>query len=158
MKRFTLNQKFALVIIPNSFGHLLTTEDQLSTIHCVRDHLIYGGLFILDLYPGAQQYERAKFEDAPAQLPDGQRVSRSGVIQSDFPNQLMRVELRYTVQDAEGQVTNEIDVVSKAALIFNREADLLIRMSNMQVEEEFGDFEKNIYNPDSGRRIFVLRK
>ncbi|MGD9396182.1 MAG: class I SAM-dependent methyltransferase [Candidatus Thorarchaeota archaeon] len=158
MKKFTLNQKFALVIIPNSFGHLLNTEDQLSTIHCVRDHLIDGGLFILDLYPGAQQYERAKFEDAPAQLPDGRRVTRSGVIQSDFPNQLMRVELRYTVQDSDGQVTNEIDVVSKVALIFNREADLLIRMSNMQVEGEFGDFEKNTYSPDSGRRIFVLRK
>ena len=158
MKKFTLNQKFALVIVPNSFGHLLTTEDQLSTIHCVRDHLVDGGLFILDLYPGAQQYERAKFEDTPVQLPDGRRVSRSGIIQSDFPNQLMRVELRYTVQDAEGIVINEVDVVSRVALIFNREADLLIRMSEMQVEEVFGDFEKNPYNPDSGRRIFVLRK
>ena len=158
MKKFALEQKFALVIVPNSFGHLLTTEDQLSAIHCVRDHLSDGGLFILDLYPGAQQYESAKFEDVPVELPDGRTVSRSGVIQSDFPSQYMRVELRYTVQDAKGQVIDEIDVVSGVALIFNREADLLIRMSGMHIENEFGDFERNPYRPDSGRRIFVLRK
>lgn len=158
MQKFSLDQKFALVIVPNSFGHLLTTEDQLSTIHCVKDHLTDGGIFILDLYPGAQQYERATFEDVPVKLPDGRTVSRSGVIQSDYQSQRMRVELRYTVQDADGQVINEIDVVSGAALIFNREADLLVRMSGMHIEDEFGDFEKNPYKPDSGRRIFVLRK
>jgi SAM-dependent methyltransferase len=158
MHKFSLDQKFALIMIPNSFGHLLTTEDQLSAIHCVRDHLLNGGRFILDLYPGAQQYEHATFEDAPAKLPDGRIVSRSGTIQSDFRTQLMRVELRYMVKDADGQVLNTIDVVSRVALIFNREADLLVRMSGMHNEDEFGDFEKNPYNPDSGRRIFVLRK
>lgn len=158
MKNFSLSQKFALVIVPNSFGHLLTTEDQLSAIHCVRNHLKEGGLFILDLYPGAQQYEHATFEDSPVKMTDGRSVSRSGLIKSDFPNQLMRVELRYTVRDADGHITSETDVVSGAALIFNREADLLVRMSDLQLVDEFGDFEMNPYEPDSGRRIFVLRK
>lgn len=158
MTKFSLEQKFPLVIVPNSFGHLLTTEDRLSAIHCVKDHLMDDGLFILDLYPGELQYEHAKFEEPPAKLPDGRTVTRSGVMQSDIPNQLMRVELRYTVRDVDGQVVNEIDVVSGAALIFAREVDLLIRMSSMHIENEFGDFEKNPYTPDSGRRIFVLRK
>ncbi|MFX1558993.1 MAG: class I SAM-dependent methyltransferase [Promethearchaeota archaeon] len=158
MQKFSLDQKFALILVPNSFGHLLTTEDQLSTLRCVREHLLDGGIFILDLYPGAQQYEHATFEDAPAKLPDGRTVSRSGVIQSDFRTQIMHVELRYTVTDADGEVINRIDVVSKVSLIFNREVDLLIRMSGMHIEDEFGDFEKNPYTPDSGRRIFVLEK
>jgi hypothetical protein len=28
----------------------------------------------------------------------------------------------------------------------------------MHIENKYGDFEKNPYTPDSGRRIFVLRK
>ncbi|MHA2395925.1 MAG: class I SAM-dependent methyltransferase [Candidatus Thorarchaeota archaeon] len=158
MKEFSLDQRFPLVIVPNSFVHLLTTQDQLSTIHCVKKHLTDDGLFILDLYPGEHQYERATFEDAPATLSDGRTVTRSGVIKSDIPSRLLRVELRYTVTDFDGQVLNVVDVVSGAALIFKEEADHLIQMSGMHVENEFGDFEKNPYTPDSGRRIFILRK
>jgi hypothetical protein len=158
MAEFSLDQKFSLVIVPNSFGHLLTTEAQLSSIRCVNEHLADDGLFILDLYPGEFQYERATFEDVPTRLPDGRTVIRSGVIKSDFQNHLMRVELRYTVQDIDGQVKDEIDVVSGAALIFKHEADYLIRMSGMQIENEFGDFEKNPYTSESGRRIFILRR
>jgi SAM-dependent methyltransferase len=158
MKEFSLDQKFPLVIVPNSFVHLLTTQDQLSTIRCVKEHLTDDGLFILDLYPGEHQYERATFEDGPANLPDGRTVTRSGAIQSDYANRLMRVELTYKVRDPDGQVINEIDIVSGAAIIFKHEAEYLIRASAMKIEHEFGDFEKNPYNSDSGRRIFVLRK
>jgi hypothetical protein len=28
----------------------------------------------------------------------------------------------------------------------------------MSIENEFGDFKKNPYTPDSGRRVFILRK
>jgi SAM-dependent methyltransferase len=158
MKKFSLNRKFSLIIVPNSFGHLLTSATQLSMLHCVKEHLASDGVFILDLYPGAQQYDRASFEDKPVTLPDGRIVSRVGEINSDYAEQIMRVNLRYTVQDSKGNVIDEINVVSGAALIFNREADLLIRLSGMKIEDEFGDFEKNPYSPDSGRRVFVLRK
>lgn len=158
MADFSLDQKFSLVIIPNSFGHLLTTEAQLSSIRCVSEHLTDDGLFILDLYPGELQYEHATFEEVPVKLSNGRTVTRSGVIKSDFQRHLMRVELRYTVQDIDGQVTREIDVVSGAALIFKDEVDNLILMSGMQIENEFGDFEKNPYTSESGRRIFILRK
>ena len=70
----------------------------------------------------------------------------------------MRVEIRYTVKDIDGQVINEIDVVSGAALISKQEADQLIQRSGLYMENEFGDFDKNPYTPDSGRRIFILKK
>ncbi len=158
MKKFSLDRKFSLIIVPNSFGHLLSSDDQLSMLHCVKEHLASDGTFILDLYPGAQQYDRASFEDKPVTLPDGRTVSRVGEITSDYAEQIMRVNLRYIVKDSKGKVIDEINVVSGAALIFNREADLLIRLSGMKIEDEFGDFEKNPYSPDSGRRVFVLRK
>ncbi len=158
MKDFSLGRKFSLIIVPNSFGHLLTSADQISMLECVRNHLVDHGIFILDLYPGIHQYEQATFEDAPVKLPDGRIVTRFGEIKSDFIKQMMRMNLRYVVQDTEGNVIDDINVISGAALIFNREADLLIRLSGLHIENEFGDFEKNPYSPDSGRRIFILRK
>lgn len=158
MTRFSLDQKFALIIVPNSFGHLLTFEDQLSTLICVKEHLLDEGVFILDLYPGELQYEHATFEDPPGILPDGRKVTRIGIIESDFQKKLMRLELQYTVQDIDGAVLKTINVVSTAALIFKEDADRLIQISGLQIEDEFGDFEKNPYTLDSGRRVFILKR
>jgi SAM-dependent methyltransferase len=158
MKEFALDRKFALVLVPNSFGHLLTREDQLSMLRCAKDHLRDDGLFILDLYPGEHQYEQARFEDAPAKLPDGRIVTRYGEITSDFEKQLMQVKLRYVVQSLSGTIIDDMSVVSGAALIFKQDADDLINSTGFQIEDEFGDFEKNPYTPESGRRIFILRK
>ncbi|MFW9794655.1 MAG: class I SAM-dependent methyltransferase, partial [Candidatus Thorarchaeota archaeon] len=35
MTNFALDKKFRLIIIPTSFGHAMTTEDQLSTLRCI---------------------------------------------------------------------------------------------------------------------------
>ena len=158
MSDFSLNRKFSLVMVPNSFSHLITRKDQLSMLLCVKDHLADEGLFILDLYPGEYQYEKAKFQDVSIALPDGRTVTRYGEITSDFDRQIMRVELRYVVEDSDGTVIDEIDVISGAALNFKNDVDFLIRKSGLQIEEEFGDFEKNPFTLDSGRRIFILRK
>ena len=158
MKQFSLNQKFALVIVPNSFGHLLTTRDQISTIESIKEHLQDQGIFILDLYPGEHQYEHATFEDASVELPNGQTVIRSGVIKSDFRKKLMRVELRYTVFNADGRIANQVDVTSGVALLFSKDVDYLLMKTGMHVVNEFGDFDKNPFTPESGRRILILIK
>ena len=158
MRDFSLNKKFPLILVPNSFSHLLTTADQISTIRCVKEHLTDNGIFILDLYPGEHQYENAKFEDVTATLPNGRTVAMSGVIKSDFQKQIMRVSLRYTVRDVTGQIINETDVVSGVALHFDHEVDHLIKISGFHIDNEFGDFKKSPYTSDSGRRIFILRK
>ena len=158
MTEFSLNRKFNLIIVPASFAHALTSEEQLSTLRCVRDHLQDDGVFILDLFPGEMQYEHATFEDTPVPLEDGRTVSRRGEIHSDLSKKLMRMDVQYIVRNSEGKLIDQKEVVSGAALIFNHEADLLIRMAGFKIEEELGDFEGNSYNPESGRRIFVLRK
>ena len=158
MESFSLGQKFALIIVPNSFGHLLTFDDQLSALRCVKEHLLDEGTFILDLYPGELQYEHATFEDPPAVLPDGRRVIRFGIIESDFHRKLMRLELHYTIQDIDGVVLQVINVVSSLALIFKQDADRLIQLTGLHIEDELGDFDGEPYTPESGRRIFILKK
>lgn len=158
MRKFSLNRQFCLILVPNSFGHLLTNDDRLSMLHCVKQHLSEDGLFILDLYPGEHQYEQATFEDSPATLPDGRTVTRYGEIVSDFDERIMRVYLRYVVEDFDGNVIDEINVTSGVALLLKHEIDKLIEESGMRILEEFGDFEKNPFTADSGRRIFILGK
>lgn len=158
MRRFSLHRHFSMIVIPNSFGHALTTEDQLSTLSCIRAHLAPDGFFILDLFPGAIQHEHAKFKDGPVPIGDGRQVTRSGVMRLDPIRQLLRADLEYTVTRADGRQQKTITVTSGAAVIYNREADLLVRQSGLEVVKEYGSFDMEEYSHASGRRILILKK
>jgi hypothetical protein len=158
MTQFNLEMKFPLVIIPSSFGHALTTNVQLSTLKCIHNHLADDGVFILDLYPGAIQHEHASFKENPVLLPDGSTVEREGNIKSDTLRQTMNLKLRYIVRDKDQNIVEEVEVESSAALLFNREVDLLIHLSGFVVATEFGGFDESAYTPESFRRILILKK
>ena len=158
MTQFNLDRKFSLVIIPTSFSHAMTTEAQLSTLSCIYNHLADSGGFILDLYPGALQHEHACFKENPVPLPDGTTVEREGEIHSYPIKQLMDFKLRYITRDKNGEIIEEVQVNSPVALLYNREVDLLLRLSRFQIIDEFGDFEGNPYKHDSARRILILKK
>jgi SAM-dependent methyltransferase len=160
MTSFAIGRKYRLVIIPDSFAHAMTTDKQLATLTCIRKHLAPGGLFVLDLHVGALLPEDLRFEEPQATLPDGRVVIRFGVIHTDMVRQIMKVDLKYTVGLPSGDgVRNEhsIDVTSGAAVVFNREADLLVRMAGFVVEDEFGGFDGRPYTSGCERRILLLR-
>jgi hypothetical protein len=158
MEQFDLRQKYALIIVPNSFGHALTRNAQITTLQCVRKHLRNNGLFILDLYVGEVQYSHATFEDPPVQLGDGMSVERQGEIHSDPDRHLMQIGLKYIVRNSEGSVLNVIEVKSGAALIFKDEIEDLLCQTGLEVAEELGDFDGSPFDEDSSRRIMVLKK
>ncbi|TXT56109.1 MAG: hypothetical protein BAJATHORv1_30495 [Candidatus Thorarchaeota archaeon] len=158
MLNFSLDKKFALIIIPNSFGHAMTTEEQLSTLSSIHAHLSDDGLFILDLFAGATMNEHAKFQDNPVQLEDGRSVIREGEFHVDFVKQILRLDLRYIVSDPKGEREELIEVTSGASVIFNREADLLVYFTGFEVVQELGGFDMEPYTTESGRRILILRK
>ncbi len=158
MTNFNLERKFELVIIPNSIGHAITSEEQLSTLQCIRNHLTDSGVFILDIYPGEMQYERAEFKENPVPLPDGTTVERHGEIRSNMLNQIMTVNLQYIVRDSEKNIIEEVEVVSSAALLYNKDIDLLISRSGFMVVDELGGFDGQSYSSESGRRILILKK
>ncbi|MDF1537880.1 MAG: class I SAM-dependent methyltransferase [Candidatus Thorarchaeota archaeon] len=159
MRNFSLGRKFPLIIIPTSFGHALATEEQLALLRCVHDHLADSGIFILDLFPGGRQPEYASFEEPPVDIDGGRTVSRSGIMKSDPLKQILSINLTFTIRDGHtGTVLEEINQKSGAAVVFKREADLLLMLSNLECVEEFGDFSKTPYSSDSGRRILVIRK
>ncbi len=159
MTNFDLPQKFHLILIPTSFGHALTTDEQLSLLSCVNKHLSNRGLFLLDLFPGGIQPRSASFEENPVDIENGLTVTRSGIIITDHIEQIMSLDLTYTVRKKEsGEIVNQIRQKSGVALVYNREAELLLRISNLEIIDQFGNFKKEKYSKDSGRRILVIKK
>ncbi len=157
MTDFALDDKFALIIIPASFGHALSSEAQLSALRCIKNHLLPDGLFILDLYPGAMNLNPTRFEDSPASLPDGRVVTRSGTTSPDPVAQILRMTLVYEVQSAHGEQPERIEVESGVSVIYNREADLLVRMAGFEAVDVLGSFDGEPYQSESHRRILILR-
>ncbi len=156
MTDFELGTKFSVIIIPASFGHAKTTEEQLSLLKCVRRHLSSEGVFILDLFPGGAMPEHSEFENGPVEMGDGRVVSRKGMVDCDYLTQTLTLQLVYTIK--RNGVKNEIiRTRSQAAIIFNREADLLFRLAGLKIVEEYGAFDGRPYSPMDGRRIVLLQ-
>lgn len=60
MRSFTLNEQYALVIIPfRAFLHNLTREDQLATLRCAHAHLRPGGELALNVFHPSLEYMAA---------------------------------------------------------------------------------------------------
>lgn len=54
---FRLDRQFALIVCPyNSFAHNLTTDDQIESLRRFREHLLPGGLLVIDSFFPSKQY------------------------------------------------------------------------------------------------------
>ncbi len=156
---FDLKQEFPLIIIPTSFGHALTKNEQLSLLRCIHNHLEDDGLFVVDLFPAGRQPEYASFEEPSVDIGDGRSVSRSGIMKSDPLKRLLTLDLTFTITETKtGRLIEKINLESGVALIYMKEFDLLLGQTNLEIVEEFGDFQKSPYSESSGRRIAVIRK
>ncbi|MFW9958526.1 MAG: class I SAM-dependent methyltransferase [Candidatus Odinarchaeota archaeon] len=158
MEHFKIPKKFSLIIVPNSFGHVLSSDAQLATLRCIREHMKQDSLFILDLYRGELQYAHAKFEDHPVQIENDRTVERHGEIYSDRRRKLMRVDIQYIIKNIDGSIIKTIGVKSGVSLFFNNDIDLLLQQSGFELVEEIGGFDGHVYNAESGRRILLLTK
>ena len=71
----------------------------------------------------------------------------------------MSLDLTFTVRKKDsGEIVNQIQQKSGVALVYNREADLLLRIAKLRIVDQFGNFDKEKYSRDSGRRILVIKK
>jgi len=157
MTDFQLEEKFKLIIIPNSFGHCLTTEKQLSCLKCISTHLSNDGLFILDLFPGGTLREKGTFKDNPVKINHNKEVVRTGIYYTDFIKQILELELKFEIYQ-NAKVIKEITEHSKVAVIFNREINLLLKNAEFEIREQFCNWTKQTYEPNlnCSRRILVL--
>jgi SAM-dependent methyltransferase len=98
MRDFTLPRRYDLVTIPfRSFMHLLSSDDQIRALRCVREHLLPGGRLVMNVfYPDfaimAKRENVKQLQREFAHPAHGGPVSFSDLTRYDRVNQTVTVE------------------------------------------------------------------
>lgn len=163
MREFNLEERFSLVTTPfRPFQHLLTVEDQLSCLDCIRRHLIPGGIFILDIFnPSltsltADNLGQEIDEESPFMTPEGIQVRRfNRVTARDLHNQILDVELIYYLTHPDGREERIVHAFPLRYL-FRFEAEHLLARSGFEVLDLYADFNRTPHGP-SGLSELIFR-
>jgi len=166
MRSFKIAKTFTLVTIPfRPFQHLLTTDDQLACLACIRRHLAGGGHLVFDVFnPMLEALVNGPFgEELDAEpeftMPDGRRVIRRR--KSARPDRFQQIgehELIYDVTYPDGR---EERLVHAFALryFFRFEIEHLLGRAGFAVEQIYSGFDKRPYGSTyPGELIVVARR
>lgn len=160
MRDFSLEQSFALILIPfSSFLHL-DPRDRPACLARVREHLSAAGRFALDVFqPDPEKIagrdggliEEASFED-PA---TGERVTRfsSGVATVDSTTFTWRF-------DAVGadHLVRRYERVVTLHFVYRRELELMLEAAGFETLELQGDYDGSVADGSSPRLLAIARR
>jgi len=161
MKEFRFTTEFGLVFCAfNSFQHLMTTDDQLACLRCVREYLADDGLLCINVFAPFYHLlvNKTEHEQHLRKDPEtGRDLITQYFTERDYSNQTMELRMAFDRTDENGLVRRDTVHVT-LCWIHNREMHLLLRQAGFEVKDVFGDFDKRPYDYVSGRQIFVTRK
>jgi SAM-dependent methyltransferase len=166
MRTFNLDGQFRLVTIPfRAFQHVLTVGDQLSCLACVRQHLVDGGILILDVFNPSLDVlvngltGEAFGEEAEFSMPDGRRVVRQHkIVSRNRFDQVTEREIIYDVSHSDGRTERLVHAFALRHL-FRFEGEHLLARAGFEVEHLYADYEKHPYGSRyPGELVFVARK
>jgi SAM-dependent methyltransferase len=167
MRSFELGQQFDLVIVPgHSFQFMLTIEDQLSCLGCVRRHLAPKGTLVLHVNNDDLQWLAAVSADPPPPPDPPTDVSL-------FKGSSFRVSKRWSYNTATQTASattrfDELDlegsVISSGTrgpvhlhCFFPYELEHLFQRTGMEVQARYGDFSPSDYANHSPEIIFLAK-
>jgi SAM-dependent methyltransferase len=163
VQELALEGTFTLAFcVLNSFMHLLTTDDQLTALSRIRQHLQPGGLLVLDLFnPDLARLLEARGQvslDKAMVNPDtGNRLMRFGTQTVDLAAQTLHVTFIVDEVDGEGGVQRTVFPFS-IRYLFRSELELLLRHAGFEVEAIYGSRDLDEFAGDSERLIAVARR
>ena len=155
-----LPHTFSLVLAPfRVFSHLTAVDDQTRCLNKIWEHLEPGGRFIFDLYvPNLRLLLNGiqNQTDFNGEYEEGKRLRRVVSMKADLINQTSRVRMDFIwdEQGTEHQASWDVDM----RFFFRFEIVHLIRLSKLELETIYGDYERHALGPDSTDFIVVCRK
>ena len=162
MRSFDLARKFELVIIPlNGFLALLTPEDQMKALECIRKHLSPTGRVVFDISP-PDPHLLVEDEDRAFHLRDvtdpesGDRLVLWQQTVHDNLNQLLTVRLMIDQLDEHGVVARRLYRDYRMRYAHRMELIHLFYRCGFDVVELFGDFEYSAFDEFSEDMVWVL--
>ncbi|HEY93820.1 MAG TPA: class I SAM-dependent methyltransferase [Dehalococcoidia bacterium] len=157
MRNFNLDDTFEMIIIPGrSFIHNVTTDDQLSTLKCCRNHLTDGGRLVMNLfYPSrevmATKYNRENIIPMDKPVEGMELVNWSG-----FVNEPDQVIVTKSTWKQDGKVVSEFR--SELAYIYKREFELLLRLAGFSSWQVYGGFEYQPLESINQEMVWIVNK
>ena len=142
MRDFHLPRTFPLIYVPSSgFSHCITTEDQVTCLNCIYNHLDKKGLLVVDIDLPSSSYTNA------LKLIDRKEVDDTEVVRwisnsPNYANQLLDIVLIFEVYRNQ-KLTERIIESSTVSLIYKRELLLLLDKAHFTVDNIYGDFQKS---------------
>lgn len=144
----------------DSFGMLLKREDQVRALCQARQHLVAGGLLVVDVDNGNRKAEAPPREfhhqfTAPHPV-TGRQLTKFAACETDCARQMDTYTYFYDEVLESGAVKR---VVARLSVrYFARfELELLLERSGFQVEALYGSYSLDPYGPTSERLIAVAR-
>lgn len=147
VRSFELGRQFNLIYIPfNTFGLLLTIQDQLAALACIKKHLAPGGVFALDVFmPDVARMHGAELGrwqlEMDESFPDGSRVHRDNVREVDTRKQILAVQWRN--KEYQDQIlVREWLTDLKLSYFFPRELDHLMARAGFEIVHYWGNYQR----------------
>lgn len=164
MRNFDLPQKnFGLALVSlNTFMHLHTIDNQLTTLKCIHRHLKPDGLLVIDLFhpdPAmlAEVDGRLYFEDELIDQTSGRIVQWYWRHDIELDKQMRHLTYVLDEIDAEG-VVHRAQIPFSLRFFYRYEMELLLRIGGFTVETIFGSYELESFHSHSPRMIILARK
>ena len=161
IRNMKFNRKFELIIAPfRVFQHLINYESQMKALNQVNNYLTETGRFIFDLFvPNLQLLLNGldRQVDFNGYYEPGKKLKRIVSMKTDLINQISYITMRFEWDDNYGKAkSEEWDLIMR--YFFRYELEYLIRLSNLELANFYGDFHENELNSDSKEFILECRK
>ncbi|MDY7039997.1 MAG: class I SAM-dependent methyltransferase [Chloroflexota bacterium] len=162
VREFALAQRYTMAVFAlNGFMHLLTLEDQLRALRCIRRHLVPGGTFVLDLPHISfslliRSDEQVAVHDEHRDPDTGLTIYKWATGSVDQAHQFQHVRFMYDQVQLDGMVKRSA-VNFTLRYFFRYEVELLLDKAGFEVEGVYGSYELDAYENACERMLFVAR-
>jgi ubiquinone/menaquinone biosynthesis C-methylase UbiE len=172
MRSFDLGEAFGLAIIPgHAFQNLLTPEDQVACLACIKEHLVPGGTLVVHLdhptggnlaWLGAVSGEKKGVFERTQEVRHpgtGRLIQVSRAWSYEASTQMASVVTVWEETDADGKV---VDYWQRGPIalhcVFRFEMEHLLARVGLTVEGLYGDFLQGGLEDDSTEMVWVARR
>ena len=150
MRSFDLDEKYSLVTIPfGPFNYLVSTNDQIQCLRCIRRHLADTGVLVMDLwYPNLRELPKSEngadivTVETPFSMPDGRSI-KWGIRNTsvDYNRQIIYEDLFYDIRHPNG---NEERLIYPAPMryFFRYEVEHLLARTGFRTNAVYAGFDK----------------
>lgn len=165
LRRLALRQRFDLILVGlGSFHHLATMADQRSALAGFAEHMVPGGVLILDLVNPAPEWlaagDGALVHQLTAPFPDiegSDSLSKFVARTVEFETQVDRQLVLYD-RTSHGGAVARTAVQMEARFLFRYETELLLAEAGLRVRNIHGGYDLESYEASSPRMIIVAEK